>query len=46
MPVIGEEKTRLEDFVAAVHVCELRTMLQGHPDYRFIAQEMWHFEPR
>jgi len=26
----------------AVHVCELRTMPQGHPDYRFIAQEMWH----
>jgi thymidylate synthase ThyX len=25
----------------AVHVCELRTMPQGHPDYRFIAQEMW-----
>jgi len=26
----------------AVHLCELRTMPQGHPDYRFIAQEMWH----
>ncbi|HEY6999959.1 MAG TPA: FAD-dependent thymidylate synthase [Candidatus Binatia bacterium] len=25
----------------AVHLCELRTMPQGHPDYRFIAQEMW-----
>ena len=25
----------------AVHMCELRTMPQGHPDYRFIAQEMW-----
>ena len=24
----------------AVHLCELRTMPQGHPDYRFIAQEM------
>ena len=24
----------------AVHMCELRTMPQGHPDYRFIAQEM------
>lgn len=25
----------------AVHMCELRTMPQGHPDYRFIAQEVW-----
>jgi thymidylate synthase ThyX len=25
----------------AVHLCELRTMPQGHPDYRFIAQLMW-----
>ena len=25
----------------AVHLCELRTMPQGHADYRFIAQEMW-----
>jgi thymidylate synthase ThyX len=25
----------------AVHIGELRTMPQGHPDYRFIAQEMW-----
>ena len=25
----------------AVHVGELRTMPQGHPDYRFIVQEMW-----
>jgi thymidylate synthase ThyX len=25
----------------AVHLCELRTMPQGHPDYRFIAQKMW-----
>jgi hypothetical protein len=25
----------------AVHICELRTMPQGHPDYRFIAQEIW-----
>src|SRR5205809_1126124 len=25
----------------AVHMCELRTMPQGHPDYRFIAQEIW-----
>ncbi|MDZ4345456.1 MAG: FAD-dependent thymidylate synthase [Candidatus Binatia bacterium] len=25
----------------AAHLCELRTMPQGHPDYRFIAQEMW-----
>jgi thymidylate synthase ThyX len=25
----------------AVHMCELRTMPQGHPDYRIIAQEMW-----
>ena len=25
----------------AVHMCELRTMPQGHPDYRFICQEMW-----
>ena len=25
----------------AVHIGELRTMPQGHPDYRSIAQEMW-----
>jgi thymidylate synthase ThyX len=25
----------------AVHLCELRTMPQGHPDYRFIAQKIW-----
>jgi thymidylate synthase ThyX len=25
----------------ALHVCELRTTPQGHPDYRFICQEMW-----
>src|SRR5215470_8893312 len=25
----------------AVHLCELRSMPQGHPDYRFIAQEIW-----
>jgi thymidylate synthase ThyX len=25
----------------AVHMCELRTMPQGHPGYRFICQEMW-----
>jgi hypothetical protein len=25
----------------AVHVCELRSMPQGHPDYRLVAQEMW-----
>ena len=25
----------------ALHMCELRTMPQGHPDYRFICQEMW-----
>ena len=25
----------------AVHMCELRTMPQGHPDYRFVCQEMW-----
>jgi thymidylate synthase ThyX len=25
----------------AVHMCELRTMPQGHPDYRFICQVMW-----
>ncbi len=25
----------------AVHLCELRTMPQGHPDYRFITQQMW-----
>ena len=24
-----------------LHMCELRTMPQGHPDYRFICQEMW-----
>jgi thymidylate synthase ThyX len=25
----------------ALHMVELRTMPQGHPDYRFICQEMW-----
>jgi thymidylate synthase ThyX len=25
----------------ALHMCELRTMPQGHPDYRFICQELW-----
>ncbi len=25
----------------AVHLCEMRTMPQGHPDYRFITQEIW-----
>ena len=25
----------------AVHLCELRSMPQGHPDYRLVAQEMW-----
>jgi len=25
----------------ALHMCELRTMPQGHPDYRFICHEMW-----
>ncbi|MGH7886797.1 MAG: FAD-dependent thymidylate synthase, partial [Candidatus Binatia bacterium] len=25
----------------AVHMCELRTMPQGHPDSRFICQEIW-----
>ena len=25
----------------ALHMCELRAMPQGHPDYRFICQEMW-----
>ena len=25
----------------AIHIGELRTMPQGHPDYRFITQEMW-----
>ena len=24
-----------------VHMVELHTMPQGHPDYRFICQEMW-----
>jgi thymidylate synthase ThyX len=24
-----------------LHLIELRTMPQGHPDYRFICQEMW-----
>jgi thymidylate synthase ThyX len=24
-----------------VHLCELRTMPQGHPDYRLITQEIW-----
>ena len=26
----------------AVHMCELRTMPQGHPDYLFTCQEMCH----
>jgi thymidylate synthase ThyX len=25
----------------ALHMCELRSMPQGHPDYRFICQEIW-----
>lgn len=25
----------------AVHLCELRSMPQGHPDYRLLVQEMW-----
>jgi thymidylate synthase ThyX len=25
----------------AVHIGELRTMPQGHPDYRLMVQEMW-----
>jgi thymidylate synthase ThyX len=25
----------------ALHICELRSMPQGHPDYRFICQELW-----
>ena len=25
----------------AIHIGELRTMPQGHPDYRLIVQEMW-----
>jgi thymidylate synthase ThyX len=25
----------------ALHLVELRTVPQGHPDYRFICQEMW-----
>ena len=25
----------------AVHFCELRSMPQGHPDYRVLVQEMW-----
>ena len=25
----------------AVHLCELRTTPEGHPDYPFIAQEIW-----
>ena len=25
----------------AIHIGELRTMPQGHPDYRFVVQEMW-----
>jgi thymidylate synthase ThyX len=25
----------------ALHMVELRTMPQGHPDYRFICQEIW-----
>ena len=24
-----------------LHMIERRTMAQGHPDYRFICQEMW-----
>ena len=26
----------------ALHMVELRTLPQGHPDYRFICQEIWH----
>jgi len=25
----------------AIHLCELRSMPQGHPDYRVLVQEMW-----
>src|SRR5450759_4667051 len=25
----------------AVHLCELRSMPQGHPDYRIVVQEIW-----
>jgi thymidylate synthase ThyX len=25
----------------AVHLCELRSMPQGHPDYRLVVQEIW-----
>jgi len=25
----------------AVHLCELRSLPQGHPDYRLLAQKMW-----
>ena len=25
----------------AVHLCELRSMPQGHPDYRRLVQDMW-----
>ncbi len=25
----------------AVHLCELRSMPQGHPDYRLLVQDMW-----
>ena len=25
----------------AVHFCELRSMPQGHPDYRLVVQEIW-----
>jgi thymidylate synthase ThyX len=25
----------------AIHLCELRSMPQGHPDYRLVVQEMW-----
>ena len=25
----------------AVHLCELRSMPQGHPDYRVLVQEIW-----
>jgi thymidylate synthase ThyX len=25
----------------AIHLCELRSMPQGHPDYRLLVQEMW-----
>ena len=41
-PLTAEDHAHAElTLREALHMCELRTMPQGHPDYRFICQEMW-----